>query len=143
MPASTENKILIVDDDPVIRLMLQDFFEKKNYCIAQAEHGLESITAFQAFKPNCILMDIKMPIMSGLEACSKIRSLPDGATVPIVMMTVMNDDKTVDSCYRAGASDYICKPIHWAMLRNRVCTIFERILVESKLKKSELQYRTG
>jgi len=142
MQASTGNKILIVDDDPVIRLMLQDFFEKKNFCIAQAEHGLEATTAFQAFKPNCILMDIKMPIMSGLEACSKIRSLPDGATVPIVMMTVMNDDKTVDSCYRAGASDYICKPIHWAMLRNRVCTIFERILVESKLKKSELQYRT-
>ena len=142
MSANTVNKILIVDDDPIIRLMLHDFFEKNNYCIAQAEDGLEATTTFQTFKPNCVLMDIKMPIMSGLEACSKIRSLPGGETVPIVMMTVMNDDKTVDSCYRAGASDYICKPIHWAMLRNRVCTIFERILMESKLKKSELQYRT-
>ncbi len=132
--------ILIVDDDPTFLLMLRQFLEKEAYKVVSAVNGQEAIEAFNHNHPNCILMDAKMPVMNGFEACRSIRALPEGRDIPLIMVTAQESDDAVDQCYAAGASDYISKPLHWAVLRNRIHNLIEKNIADKRLKESEHRF---
>jgi len=132
--------VLIVDDDPTFLLMLAQFFENEGYYVIQSADGEAAVSAFCECQPDCVLMDVKMPVMDGFEACRRIRLFPDGKDVPIIMVTARESDEAVDLCYESGASDYISKPIHWAVLRNRVRNLIERYRADRRIKESEHRF---
>ncbi|PCI62996.1 MAG: hypothetical protein COB35_02050 [Gammaproteobacteria bacterium] len=137
MIKSNKNTILIVDDDPMFLLTLRQFFEKEDYHVEQAVNGKEAIAIFSTCQLSCILMDVKMPLMNGFDACRAIRALPEGDSVPIIMVTIKDSETVVDQCYEVGGSDYINKPIHWAALRNRVRNLIAKNSAEKKIKESK------
>ncbi|MBF0371608.1 MAG: EAL domain-containing protein [Magnetococcales bacterium] len=110
----------VVDDDAVTRLMLSRFLEKLGYATRNLEEGAQALAAFEEERPDMVLMDAKMPVMDGFEACTRMKEHPRGKQIPVIMITGLHDDESVDRAYKAGAADFITKPIHWAILRNRV-----------------------
>lgn len=133
--------ILIVDDDVVIRGMLTRLLSDLSYRVIEAENGREGVKQFQRQTPDLVLMDAAMPLMTGFEACEAIKQMPQGANVPVIMITSLHDEESVDRGFQAGAIEYITKPIHWAVLRNRITTLLKARRAEAALKRSEARFR--
>lgn len=133
--------ILVVDDDMVIRLMLQKLLEDHGHRIVLAENGQLALEAFQQHRPDLVLMDASMPVLDGFNACREIKQLPYGKDTPILMITALYDDDSVDQAFSAGAMEYITKPIHLAALRHRVDTLLKARRAEIDLARSEARFR--
>jgi two-component system NtrC family sensor kinase len=112
--------VLVVDDDAHLRSLLRRILEKQGYRVAEAENGAECLRAFEQLKPDIILMDVMMPVMDGFNACVRLRGAPGGNTVPIVMVTVLDDYRSVNRAFEAGATDYMTKPLNTQVLTNRL-----------------------
>ncbi len=133
--------LLVVDDDIVIRGMLQRLLEEQGYQVIEAVNGSEAVNAFQEHTPDLVLMDAAMPVLDGFGACEAIKKLPHGKDTPVLMITALHDEESVDQAFNAGAVEYITKPIHWAVLRHRVQTLLQARRAEKALIKSEVRFR--
>ncbi|MEO5350841.1 MAG: EAL domain-containing protein [Magnetococcus sp. YQC-3] len=125
--------IFVVDDDTVTRLMLSRFLERCGYAVVGLADGAEAVVACEKGLPDIVLMDANMPVMNGFDACAEMKRRPDARHVPVLMITGLNDDESVDRAYQVGAVDFITKPVHWAILRNRVGYLLRDLEAERKL----------
>lgn len=128
-------RILVADDDRAMRFALQDVLEKDGYVVDVASTGHQAVTLCQKHMADLILMDALMPEMNGFEACKKIRAFPKGAEVPILMITALEDEHSVELAFSTGANDYIPKPIHFAVLRKRIALLLEARLTQRTLNR--------
>jgi signal transduction histidine kinase len=117
--------ILIADDDIAHRMLLKYELENENYEVIEASDGQEAVSIFEMTPADVVLLDWNMPEMTGVEACAAIRQLPRGAHVPIIMITVLDDQDQIDYAFEMGATDYINKPINKAILRQRLRKILQ------------------
>lgn len=129
--------ILVVDDDKFMRLQLRRVMEQAGYQVAEANNGQEALSAYTRLHPAIVLLDVLMPVMDGLTCCRQLQTLPGGDRTPIVMITALEDRESIELAFDAGASDYITKPIHWAVLRQRV-----RRLLQASRAMQELRQQT-
>jgi len=114
--------ILIVDDDEVLRLLLRQFLESEHYQVTEAGNGAEALEKLSYSDYDLIIMDIAMPGIDGPVVCEQITSLLDNPP-PVLMITALNDEESVDRSFQAGAVDLIRKPIQWHVLKNRISYI--------------------
>ncbi|TSE29573.1 putative signaling protein [Tepidimonas thermarum] len=112
--------VLIVDDDRATRAMVRAVLARERYRVVEAPDGQAAIAAVQAERPDLILMDVMMPVLDGHAACAHIRRLLADDALPIVMLTAADDIDSIEAAFEAGATDFITKPINWALLRQRV-----------------------
>ncbi len=115
----TKHKVLHIEDEPDIQELVTRFLEEK-YTVASASSGLEGIKKAQEFQPDLILMDLQLPSMSGYEATTRIRSIEDLKSVPIVAVTGNNTEEEREKSLAAGCSGFIPKPIDWFNLASQV-----------------------
>jgi two-component system, OmpR family, KDP operon response regulator KdpE len=127
--------ILVVDDEPQIRRVLRTTLSSSGYEVIEAKSGQEAIEMVITERPELILLDVNMPAMSGLEACSKIRLSFDG---PIIMVTVRNAERDKIAALDAGADDYIVKPFAIGELLARIRAALRRSNSEEPLPGIEL-----
>ncbi|HQU15580.1 MAG: hypothetical protein B7Z66_00850 [Chromatiales bacterium 21-64-14] len=127
----SEPLILVVDDDQATRLMLRRALERDGYRVEEAVDGGQALEIFDRSHPDLVLMDAVMPGIDGFTACAKLRSLPGGDLTPVLIITGLDDEESVNRAFESGASDYVHKPIRWAVLRQRV----RRMLTESRAEK--------
>ncbi|QSJ18023.1 PleD family two-component system response regulator [Nostoc sp. UHCC 0702] len=125
--------VLIVDDEQFNRMQLRLFIEKEGYQIVEAQNGREALTVVEKLHPDIVLLDAMMPDMDGFECCAKLQSLDCSKNTPVLMITGLEDQESVDRAFAAGAIDYITKPIHWAVLRQRV----KRLIQQSQLQQKQ------
>lgn len=130
--------ILLADDDPSIRLMIRHVLEAEEYDIVEAEDGLDAIKAVEKQHPALILLDAVMPGLDGFATCKQIKERGH-ADIPVIMITGLDDEASVEQAYEVGAIDYITKPIKWAVLKHRVRSIVNRVMAERKVQR--LEYR--
>ena len=109
-------KILVVDDDQNVRLLTRQCLEAEDMVVVEASNGLEAIDVFVLERPDLVFMDVQMPVMTGLEACQRIRELPQGKSIPIMIVTGSEDRESIDKGFDAGATQYKTKPINWSLL---------------------------
>jgi diguanylate cyclase (GGDEF)-like protein len=126
--------ILIADDDPFARMQLRLSLEQEGYQIAEAQDGGETLAAFEQLQPDIVLLDALMPDLSGFECCARIQTLPDGKNTPVLMITGLDDRASVDRAFEVGAADYVTKPIHWAVLRQRVRRLIQQAQLQRQLE---------
>lgn len=129
--------ILVIEDDKFMRIQLHRAMEQVGYRVAQACDGEEGLAAYIRLQPDIVLLDALMPVMDGFTCCHQLRSLPGGDRIPVLIITALEDRESVDRAFEAGAVDYITKPIHWAVLRQRV-----RRLLEASRAVEELRQQT-
>lgn len=118
--------ILIVDDDRTLQMMLKVAMEQEGFAVVQAGSGEQCIQDYQRLHPDMVLIDAMMPGIDGFECCHQIRQLPEANQVPILIITVLDKPEFVERAFQAGASDYVTKPISWAVLSHRVRSLLER-----------------
>jgi diguanylate cyclase (GGDEF)-like protein len=98
-------------------------FEQNGFVVEEASDGIEAIEAFKRSQPDLILLDVMMPGLDGFSVCRKIREDSDGVNTSILMMTGLDDVGSIQEAYDAGATDFITKPINWAILGYRASFI--------------------
>ena len=115
-----KDKILVIDDEASVCSLLKDFLIKKGYEVATATSAREGIEKLKTERPKVILLDIRMPEMSGVEAIKRIREIDEN--VGIIMATAVMDEKIAQETVRLGASDYILKPFDLEYLERSLLT---------------------
>ncbi len=120
-------KILLVDDEPDILEIVGYNLEQEGYQIFTANNGLEAINLAKSILPHLIIMDVMMPIMNGLEACTLIRKAPELNHVIITFLTARGEDLSQVEGFEAGADDYITKPIKPKLLVSKIKAILRRL----------------
>jgi PAS domain S-box-containing protein len=129
--------ILIVDDEKFMRIQLRRAMEQSGYQVAEATDGEEALAAFTRLHPDMVLLDALMPVMDGFTCCTQLQLIPGGDRTPVLMITALESQESVNQAFEVGAIDYITKPIHWAVLRQRV-----RRLLQSTRTMEELRQQT-
>lgn len=137
--AKAKPLVLVVDDDRTMRSLLNLAMEEEGYQVLEAENGEQCLSEYAHFQPDLILLDAIMPDIDGFRCCQKIRCLPEGERIPILMVTVLDDQDSVEQAFHAGATDYITKPIHWSVLSQRVRRLLEDNQTWIDLKQIETQ----
>lgn len=117
------SKILVVDDEPRGRELLQDLLTPQGYHIILAADGPAALAAAAEHNPDLILLDVMMPNMDGFEVCRHLRADPKLREVPVVMLTALDDRESRLQGLAAGADSFLTKPCDSAELRTRVTTI--------------------
>lgn len=117
-------KILLVDDDPGIRLSVQRALEFEGYRVTTAEDGEAALVAIAAAQPDCVILDISMPRLDGLGVCRRLRQ--DGNDIPILVLTARQQVADRVSGLDAGADDYLAKPFALEELLARVRALLRR-----------------
>jgi diguanylate cyclase (GGDEF)-like protein/PAS domain S-box-containing protein len=107
---------LVVDDDFSLRLSMRAALIKADFDVLEAESGPQALDLFQSDRPNLILLDVIMPEMDGFETCTKIRKMPGGNDVQILMVTGLDDVESIELAFEAGANDFVSKPLNWLLL---------------------------
>jgi len=131
LASSEKYLVLVADDDRGTRNISRRVMEREGYEVIEAENGEDCLEKYSSYRPDLVLLDGMMPILDGFDACARLRQLPQGEQLPILMVTALEDNNSVDKAFAAGATDYITKPIHWAVLRQRV----RRLLAARHLEK--------
>jgi two-component system alkaline phosphatase synthesis response regulator PhoP len=122
--------ILVVEDEPGIRLSIKDELESEGFTVHEAENGEKGLEMVQRVLPDLIILDIMMPVLSGTEVCKRLRM--SGDTTPIIMLTVK--DKEIDKVLglELGADDYMTKPFSLREFMARVKALLRRMEERSK-----------
>ena len=134
-------KVLVCDDDSSVRMLTRQCLEADKMVVVEAASGPEAIAQFVAERPDLLFLDVEMPGMDGLEVCRRIRDLPQGATIPIMIVTGSDDRKSIDEGFDAGATQYKTKPVNWSLLSRDVQYMLRASNAFTALKRQEDRLR--
>ena len=118
-------------------MLVRAALEQSQFDVVEAATGAEAVAVFAERRPQLILLDVVMPEMDGFQACSTIRRLPDGAAVPVLMLTGLDDLDSIRKAYEAGATDFVTKPMNWVILSQRVRYMLRASAATGELAESE------
>lgn len=116
-------KIMIVEDDKAIRLELQVLFQNAGYEVQVVEDFEEVVEQIKKAQPHLVLMDVMLPVQSGLEICMKLRSF---SQVPVIFVTNCNTTEDEMKCITMGGDDFIAKPYNITILLGRIANVLRR-----------------
>lgn len=135
--------VLLADDDPVFRLMMRQFLEQHHYQVWEAENGQEAAEISANQPIDIVLLDGEMPVMNGFDACKAI--IEQNPNMPILIVTANDDHTWIDQAFKAGAADYIHKPIHWQLLLHRLNYLIRiaRETTERQQREKEMRKLTS
>lgn len=141
--STTKHKILIVDDEPDIRELIEYNLKKEGYQVYTASNGQEAVTEAKRVLPDLIILDIMMPKMDGIEACRILRTMNEFKNTFMVFLTARSEEYSEIAGFNVGADDYIAKPIKPRALTSRINAILRRNVqaeeeVENKLEIGDL-----
>ncbi len=130
-------KILVVDDDPAIRNLIQRFLSKQNYQVEAAEDGKTSLTVFEQFNPDLVILDVNLPDVIGYNLCQEMQNR---TKVFVLMLTSRADEADKIRGFTQGADDYLTKPFSLGELEVRVGAILKRQRVVTTAEKQRLVF---
>jgi diguanylate cyclase (GGDEF)-like protein/PAS domain S-box-containing protein len=129
--------VLIADDDSATRLLLRETLEQSGFRVHEAEDGEQAVAAFSAVRPEVVLLDVDMPVKDGFTACHELRQIPEARSVPVIMATGLDDIDSINRAYEVGATDFITKPVNWALLGHRIRYMLRAGRAMTELRRSE------
>ncbi len=133
--------ILIIDDDPSMRLMIKRSLVKADFQVTEAPDGNHALQMLEDHKPDLVLLDLCMPGLGGFETCRAIRQRDDMKEVPILILTGKNDPESIHQAFESGASDFITKPINILLLQPRIQNLLSHSNTMKDLRASEERLR--
>ncbi|MGB2631179.1 MAG: response regulator [Candidatus Omnitrophota bacterium] len=118
-------KLLVVDDEIDICDFVKNFFKERNFDVSVAYNGKEALRIMDTVKPQIVLLDLKMPVMDGMETLKRInKSHPEAK---VIIVTAVEDTEKAEEAKRHNAAEYITKPLFLEQLERAVMTIAEQI----------------
>ena len=120
-------KILIAEDERDIRELVSFSLQFGGFIVVQAANGAEAVERAQAEKPDLILMDVRMPKMTGYEACKQMKQIPEIRDIPVVFLSAKGQETEIQTGLEVGAEEYILKPFAPDELVKQVQTVLDRV----------------
>lgn len=133
-----DTRILLVDDEPDILEIVGYNLSSEGYQILTAENGVQAISQAKKHKPHLIILDVMMPEMDGIEACEKLRAVPELSETVITFFTARGEDYSQVAGFEAGADDYITKPVKPKVLISKVKALLRRFK-EASVEETNIQ----
>ncbi len=127
-------KVLLVDDDEVNLLLTSVALRDRGFAITEAASGERALRLLTEWSPDVVVLDALMPGMDGFAACRLLRALPGFESMPVLMLTGLDDDASITRAYDAGATDFFVKSSQWSLLAGRL-----RYLLRSSRTRIELE----
>jgi len=118
--------ILVIDDEHDFRAICAHVLARGGYDTATAEDGQKGLAAFSERKPDLVVLDGNLPDLDGIEVCRRLRKLPGGEKVPVLMCTVRSAVVSIQDGLDAGVTDYVLKPFEMDDLLERVADALEK-----------------
>lgn len=131
-------KVLVVDDEPSVRRLLQRYLGDHGYEVTVADNGAEGLQAARDGGPDLILSDVSMPGMDGYELARTVRRDPNTSGIPIILLSAHRGSDDMVEGYRSGADDYVAKPVDVEVLRLKIDALIRRAQPESGLASPTL-----
>jgi two-component system, sensor histidine kinase and response regulator len=133
--AERRSTVLVVDDNAENRALAEAILVDEGHDVVLASGGAEGVAAFDRLRPDCVLLDVRMPGVDGFEACRRMRALDGGADIPIIFLTAQRDLDTFDAAQRTGADDFLTKPVRPTELALRVQSAIKLRRLGSELRE--------
>jgi len=127
--------ILLVDDDRSQRLLVCHIARKEGFKVVEAASAEECLALFADVQPDIVMLDAVMPGMDGFSCCERLQQIDQ--QTPVLIVTALHDQASIDRAFAVGASDYVAKPIHWGVLKQRLYR-----MVQTKRAMQELRYQS-
>ncbi|HMM74795.1 MAG TPA: EAL domain-containing protein [Gammaproteobacteria bacterium] len=129
--------VLVVDDDPLVRLLVGEALANEGFRLLEAETGDAALALLATQRPDLVLLDVLMPGIDGFTACSRLRVMPHGQHVPVLMMTGLDDVASIQHAYQVGATDFVTKPLNFTLLAFRLRYMLRAKATGDELRQSE------
>jgi diguanylate cyclase (GGDEF)-like protein len=130
------DSVLLVDDDAMVRKMVKAALEQRGLQVTDVGSGQAAIDAFDARRPDIVLLDAMMPELDGFATCRRLRALPDGEHVPVIMLTGLDDDESIARAYESGATDFFIKSPQMTLLAERIRYLLRTSRMREELARS-------
>jgi len=139
IPFQVAPSILIVDDDEVVRFLLRQFLDNLGYTVVEAINGYDALEEVAVHDFDLVILDIAMPGIDGLGVCEQMTTSM-AQSPPVLMITALDDEESVERSFKVGAVDYIPKPIRWSVLKNRIHSIIGSYRSKIELERLSKNY---
>ncbi len=135
-------RILVIDDDPLMRLLMTDALSRHNYDIAEFDNGIDAMEDIHTCPPDMVLLDVKMPGMSGFDVCTQIHKKYNEYDIAIVMVTGLGDSESIEQAFELGATAFISKPINPITFPYRIQYLLSarQAFIDLKEREMHLEY---
>jgi len=135
-------RILVIDDDPLMRLLMTDALSRHNYDIAEFDNGNDALKDIRSCPPDMVLLDVKMPGISGFDVCTQIREKYNEHDIAIVMVTGLGDSESIEQAFELGATAFISKPINPVTFPYRIQYLLSarQAFIDLKERETHLGY---
>jgi DNA-binding response OmpR family regulator len=137
MGEAKKSKILVVDDEQAIREFLHEILTAEGHVVLTAADGQDALPIAVKEQPDLILLDIKMPILDGLETCRRLRERPVTQRIRIIMLTAFDTRDRLEESIVAGADDFLGKPVNLAELQVRVQSMLKVRDMQDEVERLE------
>jgi DNA-binding response OmpR family regulator len=131
----SERKVLVVDDDPGMREVLESILVLENTLVYTAVDGKDAVQKTLAIQPDLILLDVNMPKLNGLTFCKAIRAGKETRNIPVIIITSLTAPGRLEECMEAGADDFLGKPFTMEELLIRVRAMFKTAHVPDHVER--------
>lgn len=140
-PVERPRVVVVADDEAANRALVQAALEAEGYTVVLAHDGRQAVHAVHTVHPDCLLIDVRMPVMDGLAACRALRARPETRELPILVLTAYRDVDTFDQAIEAGADDFLTKPLRVSELLVRLSSLLTVRRLDSELRRHVEQVR--
>ena len=131
-------KILIVDDDKINRGIFSRRLEQRGLEVFQRQNGAEALEFVKSQSVDLILLDLLMPGMNGIEVLEKIKLVDGYSNIPILIISGLDDPRSIVMCLRRGATDYLSKPVELSVLEIKIASALEKNILQNNLEQMAL-----
>lgn len=138
------DRVLLVDDDPVARLLTASALIERGWTVFEADGGSAGLSLFERHQPDVVVLDALMPEIDGFTTCERLRRLAGGAHVPVLMLTGLDDDGSIARAYEAGATDFFVKTSsQWTLLSERLRYLLRAARTRDELAASQAKLKNA
>ena len=134
---SEQPNVLLVDDDEVNLLLTSIALRERGFAITEATSGEQALAALADVLPDVVVLDALMPGLDGFQTCRALRVLPGCESLPVLMLTGLDDDASITRAYEAGATDFFVKSTQWSLLAGRLRYLLRAARVRAELERSK------
>ncbi len=132
-------RLLVVDDDPAIRMVSRMALEKAGFAVTEASDGYTALSWLKSHQFDAVLLDARMPGLDGFNTCRKMRDYLSDDPIPIIIATGQNDDVSIDAAFECGATDFAAKPLNWRIISQRLNSLIRARNVKKHLNSRSFQ----
>jgi predicted signal transduction protein with EAL and GGDEF domain/CheY-like chemotaxis protein len=132
-------RVALIDDDEVNLMLTAIALRERGFDVTELSDGAAALHHLDQHTPDLVILDALMPEMDGFETCRRLRALPGYAQVPVLMLTGLDDDASIERAYSVGATDFFVKSTQWSLLAGRLRYMLRAARTRSELERSKFK----